>query len=1380
MFFRFAPAVILVVLISQSAYATTIFRGTFEDEGHTPVRGAVVELRDSVGAVKTSTITDEWASFRPFATTAMQTGDVIVVYGGIWNDRPFSGEFRLLVDAATIPQQLDPITTLVTDVANSSLISGQGVVERLANAVTFLTDFGLVDSDWRAGSPSLVSPPLQDAIDDAGGIQNWSASLLADLADGDLDPSWMVTFPHVHGGVARIDLPQDTTDWMTGESGRFLITVDTTLPTPIGGWSYSLLEGPAWVSVTTNGELEYSVPAGLPQGDGTARLRVLNNESNRYRHIDLPYRTVVGTVLAQGTYGALGGTLWTPDNSIGVQLADGTFSESTDVQWVSYQDAEGENIRLLRTQPRDRTFLQPPVLLTPGNEGRATERGGMCPSELQSQWDEGWFCKDHTLANFVSGRLVFQGIVSPVVDLNRLPIGSQAVMPAQQAAQLSVPETRTASTFGALCDQDCANRVPVLFIHGYTLSGKLGGGSGTWGDLPATLNGMATPSGNIAAYEFRYRSNARFQDIAADLGAAIEAIYSSTANGNKIHIVAHSFGGLVARTYLQGLATNSQPISLGAANCEPSRHPFVASLLTLGSPHSGIAASPHTVNDSELPDGRQGPLGAAIGRCGQLTCWQAGEPNPFDRAGAGVFKDAYGVNSEFGWLPAELARFGSVSPPLYLPAPTLVMLGLEESLVGTEFAEGDGLISYQGQRFAPALSCANGACSDGTISSTPFTSVGNHVIGNCVYERVLGSVDSMDAPRPGRWKPRQTIYPQYVHVSAVSVSEAEFDSTKHLDDGDVQKSRHDSPHRILDWILRQNPDPGTHRLRLTVTGNGSVEIDNGGTLLPPCTGVPGGPATVCDYTVQPNIRFRMPSGAQYAPRICSGDANSWCDWRVGAYEHLHAFLPTPGYATVSVNVSGIGQVRVQPLDQLCLEPQCIYQFPLNPPGYSKGSPMSAITLSREEVSGGVWNQWSGACAGDQADCSLTLASTSVPQSVTASFSASSQAKLTANDGELGDYFGWAVGISGETALFGAMLDDIGANGDSQGSAYAFTRNGSIWTQQAKLVATDGENGENLGWSVALSGDTALVGRYKDSLFGSDQGAAYVFTRNGGTWTQQARLLPDDGAQFDYFGFSVAIFGDTVIVGSYADDIGTNLNQGAAYVFTRSGATWTQQAKLVANDGAADDYFGHSVAIIGDTVLVGSYADDVGANSQQGSAYVFTRSGNTWTQQAKLIADDGSSNALFGTSVALFGDYGLVGAWGDESAYVFTRSGSTWTQQAKLTANDGNPGDGFGWSVALSGNAAVVGAHTQNVGANSDQGSAYVFVRGGDTWIQQNKLTAYDGAPGQFFGIGVAIQGDTVLVGAPGVDAGAAYVFDLSMPMGSTNPRRVLLGLGMRK
>jgi hypothetical protein len=304
-----------------------------------------------------------------------------------------------------------------------------------------------------------------------------------------------------------------------------------------------------------------------------------------------------------------------------------------------------------------------------------------------------------------------------------------------------------------------------------------------------------------------------------------------------------------------------------------------------------------------------------------------------------------------------------------------------------------------------------------------------------------------------------------------------------------------------------------------------------------------------------------------------------------------------------------------------------------------------------------------------------------------------QAQLTALDGSSNDWFGYSVAVAGDTALVGAPLHSVSANA-AQGAAYVFVRSGTTWTQQKQLTANDGAANDNFGTAVALSGDTALVGSPYHAVLGTSwQGSAYVFVRSGTSWSQQAQLTAADGAASDQFGSAVALAGDTALVGSPYH--GTS-GQGAAYVFVRAGTTWSQQAPLTAIDGAASDKFGSSVALYADTALVGAPRDDVGANTDQGSAYVFTRSGTTWSQQTQLTATDGAANDQFGW-VALSGNVALVGAAGHRvgatgqgAAYVFARSGSTWGQQAQLTG--GAIGDYFGLAVALSGDTALVGAN----------------------------------------------------------------------------------------
>jgi hypothetical protein len=361
-------------------------------------------------------------------------------------------------------------------------------------------------------------------------------------------------------------------------------------------------------------------------------------------------------------------------------------------------------------------------------------------------------------------------------------------------------------------------------------------------------------------------------------------------------------------------------------------------------------------------------------------------------------------------------------------------------------------------------------------------------------------------------------------------------------------------------------------------------------------------------------------------------------------------------------------------------------------------------------------------------------------------------KLLAMDGEAEDLFGYSVSMDGNTAIIGARQDDD--EGSTSGSAYVFTYNENTWTQQMKLFASDEEAGDNFGYSVSLNGDTAIISAIGDDNY---KGSAYVFTRLGTIWTQQAKLIASDGAPMDYFGKSVSINGDTALIGAAYDDN----YKGSAYVFTRSGTTWTQQAKLVASDGNVEDYFGRSVSIYGDNALIGAQGHD----NSKGAAYVFTRSGTTWTQKAKLLASDGEEIDCFGCSVSLNGDTALIGAPGDDikgSAYVFTFAGSTWTQQAKLVASDGSSLDGFGNCVSVYGDIALIGA-TGCDDKGEDSGSAYIFTRTGSAWKQESKLLASDGLAGDEFGVCVSVGDSFAFIGAyhdddMGTNSGSAYVF----------------------
>lgn len=321
------------------------------------------------------------------------------------------------------------------------------------------------------------------------------------------------------------------------------------------------------------------------------------------------------------------------------------------------------------------------------------------------------------------------------------------------------------------------------------------------------------------------------------------------------------------------------------------------------------------------------------------------------------------------------------------------------------------------------------------------------------------------------------------------------------------------------------------------------------------------------------------------------------------------------------------------------------------------------------------------------------------------------------DGGAGDFFGLSVSVDGDTVVMGAPWHGVG--GVDSGSAYVLVRTGSLWGQGAELRPDYAGSGDRFGYSVAVSGDAAVVGVPSDDDNGTNAGSVYVFVRSDSKWSKAAWLTPSHAAEGDLFGSSVAVSGDTVVVGAPGNDI-NGMRAGLAYVFVRSGSTWTEAARLAPDDATAYGRFGWSASVSGDTAVVGAYLDgDNGGSS--GSAYVFVRSGSTWSQAAKLTPHDGAALDLFGLSVSVDGDTAVVGApFGDDrgvqsgSAYVFSRWGSVWSQSAKLVAADGAEADWFGGSVSVSGDIVMVGARRDDDNG-LDSGSVYVFVRSGSTW-----------------------------------------------------------------
>jgi hypothetical protein len=381
--------------------------------------------------------------------------------------------------------------------------------------------------------------------------------------------------------------------------------------------------------------------------------------------------------------------------------------------------------------------------------------------------------------------------------------------------------------------------------------------------------------------------------------------------------------------------------------------------------------------------------------------------------------------------------------------------------------------------------------------------------------------------------------------------------------------------------------------------------------------------------------------------------------------------------------------------------------------------------------------------------------------IAAAAGATTEFKLVPLDNAAFDEFGRAVAISGDAAVISALGDDHA--GLLSGSAYIYRLDGTSWSEEQKLTASDATALHLFGYAVGISGDAAVVAARDNT---PSPGSAYVFRDDGLSWTQEQKLTASDGVDGDQFGSSAAISGDVVVVGArWDDDNGTN--SGSAYVYRFDGASWMEEQKLTRTDGAADDEFGYSVAISGDVIVVGALRDD-DAGVDSGSAYVFAYDGASWMEEQKLVAADAAADDQFGVAVGVSGDAAVVGAHFDDdngglsgSAYVFAFGGTSWTQEQKLLASDGAGSDTFGSSVGISGDSIVVGAPLDGDAGNGS-GSAYFFrFETSSGWTEAAKLTASDAAAGDTFGFSVAASDGSALIGARqdednGTRSGSAY------------------------
>ncbi|MCC6817757.1 MAG: FG-GAP repeat protein, partial [Bacteroidia bacterium] len=423
-------------------------------------------------------------------------------------------------------------------------------------------------------------------------------------------------------------------------------------------------------------------------------------------------------------------------------------------------------------------------------------------------------------------------------------------------------------------------------------------------------------------------------------------------------------------------------------------------------------------------------------------------------------------------------------------------------------------------------------------------------------------------------------------------------------------------------------------------------------------------------------------------------------------------------------------------------------------------------------------------------------------------------KTVATDRAPMDEFGYAVAISGDYAIVGAYREDNDTSGtdslSNAGSAYILRNIAGNWTLIQKLVASDRSSNDFFGHSVAIFGDYAIIGAHleDENVSGantlSSSGSAYIFKNNNGTWSQIQKIVASDRGANDWFGISVAISGAYLIVGANREDedsLGSNNINGAgsAYIFKNISGTWSQVQKIVASDRGPNDLFGNSVSIWNNYLIVGAHGEDEdenGANpiENAGSAYIFANNSGSWIQVQKIVAPDRGIDDYFGFSVAISRDIAIIGAYLEDedtsggntrsnsgSAYIFKNNIGAWTLAQKIVASNRGVEDWFGFTVAISGDFAIVGAYKDDQNSiDTDSllnaGSAYIFNFNNGVWSQVQKVVASDRGINDEFGYAVAISGDYAIVGARqedhnvlGLDslysAGAVYLYKKSATLG---------------
>ncbi len=375
--------------------------------------------------------------------------------------------------------------------------------------------------------------------------------------------------------------------------------------------------------------------------------------------------------------------------------------------------------------------------------------------------------------------------------------------------------------------------------------------------------------------------------------------------------------------------------------------------------------------------------------------------------------------------------------------------------------------------------------------------------------------------------------------------------------------------------------------------------------------------------------------------------------------------------------------------------------------------------------------------------------------------------LVPDDASADDQFGQSVSIYGDTAIIGAPLRD--ASGSNSGKAYIYRLTNGTWNLEQPLIAPDASGGDIFGGTVAIYGDTAIVGAPSNDASGTNSGKVYIYTRSGSTWSLQQGLTAPDPSANDGFGSSLAIYEDTIIVGTPQKDA-SGANSGKVYIYKRTLGSWNLEQAIISPDASILDFFGISVAIYGDTAIFGALFEDA-SGTDSGKVYIYKRTLGFWNLEQPLIAPDASGGDIFGGTVAIYGDTAIVGAPSKDvsgiidsgKVYIYKRTLGFWNLEQPLIAPDASGGDSFGQKVAIYGDRVIIGAPPKDVSGIIDAGKVYIYKRILGLWNLEQQLVESSSTEEDRFGSSVSIYDNTLIVGSPFIDAsgansGKAYIY----------------------